>query len=96
MKGKKSRGLAASDREKSKKAEEYLNSILPPREYTKDGKLYVQYVSATPATKADVITLQENLDKKLQARKARETGICPIREELYAQCFGTIQVHIYP
>ncbi len=26
---------------------------------------------------------------KLQQRQARETGICPIREELYAQCFGT-------
>ncbi len=48
----------------------------------------MQYVSATPATKADIINLQENLDKKLQQRKARETGICPIREELYAQCFG--------
>lgn len=65
-----------------------MNSILPPREYTKDGKLFVQYVSATPATKADVISLQENLDKKLQKRQARETGICPVREELYAQCFG--------
>ena len=32
--------------------------------------------------------LQEDLDKKLQQRQARETGICPVREELYAQCFG--------
>ena len=32
---------------------------------------------------------QEQLDQKLQQRQARETGICPIREELYAQCFGT-------
>jgi hypothetical protein len=31
---------------------------------------------------------QEQLDQKLQQRQARETGICPIREELYAQCFG--------
>ena len=31
---------------------------------------------------------QEQLDQKLQHRQARETGICPIREELYAQCFG--------
>ena len=34
-------------------------------------------------------SLQEQLDQKLQQRQARETGICPIREELYAQCFGT-------
>lgn len=87
MKRKKPKATA-DDRAKNK-AEEYLNSILPPREFTKDGKLFVQYVSATPATKADIINLQESLDKKLQQRRARETGICPVREELYSQCFGT-------
>merc|ERR1711898_15950 len=34
--------------------------------------------------------LQEDLDKRLQQRQARETGICPIREELYAQCFDEL------
>jgi dynein light intermediate chain len=34
--------------------------------------------------------LQEQLDQQLQQRHARETGICPIREELYSQCFGTL------
>jgi dynein light intermediate chain len=29
-------------------------------------------------------------DHKLQQRQARETGICPIREELYAQCFDEL------
>ena len=38
----------------------------------------------------DVINLQDDLDKRLQARQARETGICPIREELYAQCFDEL------
>ena len=52
--------------------------------------MWVQYVSSTPATRNDVISLQENLDKQLQRRQARETGICPIREELYAQCFDEI------
>ena len=37
-----------------------------------------------------MITLQEQLDHKLQQRQARETGICPIREELYAQCFDEL------
>jgi len=63
--------------------EDYLNSILPPREYTEAGQLWVRYVSPTPATKADVMNLQDELDKRLQARGARETGICPIREELF-------------
>lgn len=70
--------------------EDILNSILPPREWTEDGVLRVQYVSSTPATRQDVITLQELLDQKLQQRQARETGICPIREELYGQCFDEL------
>ena len=32
------------------------------------------------------MNLQEELDRRLQQRQARETGIFPIREELYAQC----------
>ena len=34
--------------------------------------------------------MQDELDKKLQERQARETGICPIREELYSQSFDEI------
>jgi dynein light intermediate chain len=45
-------------------------------------------VSSTPATRLDVINLQEKLDTSLQQRQARETGICPVRRELYSQCFG--------
>ncbi len=49
--------------------EDILNSILPPREWTEDGQLWVQYVSSTPATRSDVITLQEQMDQKLQQRQ---------------------------
>lgn len=70
--------------------EDILNSILPPREWTEDGQLWVQYVSSTPATRSEVIALQDALDQKLHQRQARETGICPIREELYAQCFDEL------
>ena len=66
------------------RTEDYLNSILPPREYQDSGQLWVQYVSPTPATRIDVINLQDELGKKLQERQSRETGICPIREELYS------------
>ena len=47
-------------------------------------------MSPIPATRLDVCILQQELDKKLQERQARETGICPIREDLYAQCFDEI------
>jgi len=70
--------------------EDILNSILPPREWTADGHLWVQYVSPTPATKSDLLSLQQSLDTLLQQRQARETGICPIREELYAQCMDEL------
>ena len=69
----------------------YSPSPPPPRsEWTEDGQLWVQYVSSTPATRLDVINLQEQLDQRLLQRQARETGICPVREELYAQCFDEL------
>ena len=30
------------------------------------------------------------LDQKLMERQARESGICPVREELFGQCFDEI------
>lgn len=81
---------SGSELDNSNKAEDYLNSILPPYEYSDAGQLWVQYVSPIPATRLDVIILQEELDKKLQERQARETGICPIREELYSQTFDEL------
>ena len=70
--------------------EEILNSILPPREWLHNGKLWRQSVSASPATRMDVMNLQEQLDHKLQQRQARETGICQVRRELYSQCFDEL------
>merc|ERR1711990_1028581 len=52
--------------------------------------LWLQSVSATPATRLDVVNLQEELDTKLQQRQARETGICPVRRELYSQAFDEL------
>jgi len=90
-KGKKDKEKRAKDAQPSmSQTEDILNSILPPREWTQEDQLWVQYVSSTPATRADVVNLQEDLDKWLQQRQARETGICPIREELYSQCFDEL------
>lgn len=72
-KGKKA--LPPIEKATTTKNEDFLNSILPPREYTENGQLWVQYVSPTPATRVDVINLQEELEEKLQQRQARETGI---------------------
>lgn len=63
-------------------------SAAPFREWTENSQLWVQQVASTPCTRMDVVHLQEQLDLKLQQRQARETGICPVRRELYTQCFG--------
>lgn len=60
------------------------------REWVEESGTWVQYVSKEPASRLDVIALQEQLDKKLSERKARETGICPVREELYGQCMDEL------
>jgi len=70
--------------------DDVLHALLPPREWIQDGKLYTQFVSNEPATRLHVIQLQEALDQRLMERQARETGICPVREELYSQCFDEL------
>ena len=67
-----------------------LNKILLPFKTVINDQLWVQYVSCTPVTKAEVLNLQEGLDRRLQTMQARETGICPIREELYNECFDEL------
>lgn len=67
-----------------------LNKILPPKRTFENDQLWVQYVSCTPVTKVEVLNLQEGLDRRLQTSQARETGICPIREQLYNECFDEL------
>lgn len=68
---------------------------MPPRCWEEDGQLWTQTVSSTPATRQDVTNLQEMLDSRLQQTQARETGICPVRRELYRQCFGMFKYFLY-
>ena len=62
--------------------------VVSCREWMENNQLWVQQVASTPCTRMDVVHLQEQLGLKLQQRQARETGICPVRRELYTQCFG--------
>mmetsp|Transcript_60014 Transcript_60014/g.120434 ORF Transcript_60014/g.120434 Transcript_60014/m.120434 type:complete len:240 (-) Transcript_60014:230-949(-) len=70
--------------------DDMVNSMLPPREWTHESGTWMQYTAKDPATRLDVITLQELLDKRLVERQARESGICPVREDLYHQCFDEL------
>lgn len=74
----------------SSENDEELNAFLPPRQFSSQGELWIQEVSAIPSTRIDVVNLQSSLESKLQQQNARKDGICPIREELYNQCFDEI------
>ena len=51
-------------------------------------QIWVQRVSSAPGTRIDVIRLEDQLNTKLEQRQAKQTGICPVRRELYSQGFG--------
>ena len=72
------------------RSEDVLNAIIPPREWIQGGKHWIQKASPQPASRIDVARLREMLDQKLMERQARESGICPVREELFKQCFEEI------
>ncbi|KAJ3597809.1 hypothetical protein NHX12_001326 [Muraenolepis orangiensis] len=70
--------------------DEILNSLFPPREWEEEGQLWVQHVSTMPCTRTDMVNLQGQLDARLQQRQALETGICPVRRDLYSQYFDEL------
>lgn len=84
------KALPSLDKSQSTRTEDYLNRILPPQEIVQDKQLWVRYVSPTPATSADVSNLAVDLNSKLETLGARDSGICPIREELHIQCFDEL------
>lgn len=65
------------DNQQLTQTEDILNSILPPREWTAEGQLWVQYVSSTPATRLDVINLQVRHKLHYADRLLGEHSACP-------------------
>jgi dynein light intermediate chain len=70
--------------------DEILNSILPPRTFGSSAQKWIQFINKNPATRLDVIKVQEELDRKLAERQARDAGICPVREDLYQQAMDEL------
>ncbi|TYZ67700.1 hypothetical protein PybrP1_005814, partial [[Pythium] brassicae (nom. inval.)] len=71
--------------------EDILNAILPPQMWREEKTGYwMRYAAPTPSTRFDVIKLQEEMDARLMRRQARESGICPVREDVYRQCFDEL------
>jgi len=80
--------LSSEDRPRS--AKESVHSLLPPVVTLEAGEEWAQFVSSKPAVPQDVRRLESKLDKLLRAQKARETGVCPLRELLYEQAFNEV------
>jgi hypothetical protein len=53
-----------------------------------DNTTWMQYTSKTPASRADVLAVEQALNQRLQQRQARLTGLCPVRADLHKQVFG--------
>ncbi|EUB62778.1 33 kDa inner dynein arm light chain, axonemal [Echinococcus granulosus] len=70
--------------------ESILASIMPPRRLEIKGDLFIQEVSSTPASRAEVVQLTKQLNQQLEARGAKMTGICPVRRELFSQVFDEL------
>ena len=68
-------------------ARDVLNTIFPAVEYTENDIKYTKYVSATPATKSDVVKLKQQVELLLQKKKI---SIDPERTEIYQDCFDEI------
>lgn len=49
----------------------------------------VQAVSRNPSSRADVVQLNDNLDRLLQ-RHARQGPLCAVREALFSELFGQL------
>nr|XP_020445884.1 axonemal dynein light intermediate polypeptide 1 isoform X2 [Monopterus albus] len=88
--GKSPRSRSASPDATRQKNEAILNTILPPRKWMQENQLWMQKVSTTPTSRTDIMHLENLLNTKLHQRQAMETGICPIRRELYSQCFDEL------
>ena len=68
----------------------YLDTILPPKESTEEGQIYMQFVSCVPADKGEVVKLSHSLENQMKVRQAKETGLCNNRDEIYSECFDEL------
>ena len=69
---------------------DFLDQIVPPKKFN-DGALdYVQHLSTQQTSRSDIIALEEQLENLIKTRKARMTGIDPIKSQLYDECFNEV------
>lgn len=72
--------------------ERLLYTLLPPKRSVckETGRTIMQFVSLEPPLRTEVAELHERLIQQLHQRRARNSGICPIRREVYAEVFDEL------
>lgn len=70
--------------------EDVLDALLPKREWVEPSGTWMQRVSRERASRDNIMQLQESMDETLFTKQARDTGICPIREETHSQVFDEL------
>ncbi|RNE97475.1 putative 33 kDa inner dynein arm light chain, axonemal [Trypanosoma rangeli] len=72
--------------------ERILYTLLPPRRTVckETGNTFMEFVSTEPSSRIEVAELHEQLVNLLKQRRARDSGICPIRREIYAEVFDEL------
>uniref|UniRef100_A0A2S2NEW5 Inner dynein arm light chain, axonemal n=1 Tax=Schizaphis graminum TaxID=13262 RepID=A0A2S2NEW5_SCHGA len=64
--------------------------VYPPEEWTENGKKWRRVASTKPADRHQVMALAEELKLNLEHWNAKMHGVCPVRRELYTQCFNEL------
>nr|CCC94220.1 putative 33 kDa inner dynein arm light chain, axonemal [Trypanosoma congolense IL3000] len=69
-----------------------LNTLLPPQRTIcpNTGRVVVQTASLEQSSRVEVSELHERVLRQLQERRARESGICPVRREIYSELFDEL------
>ena len=68
----------------------FLDAILPPKKVHEGGLIFYHFVSCDSAIVNDILKLHKNLQNQMKIRGAKESGVCPIREQSYNECFEEI------
>ena len=65
-----------------------LDKLIAPREWVdENGTRWEQHASPYPSPRADVVRTQAKLQNMMRQQGGRDTGICPVRSALHAECF---------
>ena len=71
--------------------EDILTCMFPPVVHKlPDGHTMTQSICSQTCSRLDAVRLQEALDDQVVRRMARDTGVCPVRSELYAEAFDEL------